>query len=179
MRAYYYEDSTADQREPHDSGREASLDDLEKVGVLYWRFDGEQGLEELNALAKKRSYKNRDEITVSPSSMGDVYESKVKSFFAEHLHEDEEIRYILDGTGYFDVRDKQDSWIRIAMEKGDMIVLPSGIYHRFTTDAKNYIKAMRLFKDDPVWTPINRPLADDNRYRHDYVSSFDVSVVSK
>ena len=91
----------------------------------------------MNAIASERNYKNRDEITVSPEKMGAVYEEKVKMFFHEHMHEDEEIRYIVDGEGFFDVRSEGDDWVRIRLGKNDLIILPSGIYHRFTTDKTN------------------------------------------
>lgn len=106
--------------------------------MIYRHFATVEGV---NALAAARAYKNRDEITVAPAAMGAAYEDKVRTFFREHLHEDEEIRYMLDGRGYFDVRggvgadDKR--WIRCALEKGDLIILPAGIWHRFTTDEGN------------------------------------------
>lgn len=95
------------------------VDYLAKLGVIYRRFENES---DVDSLAKERNYKNRDIITVSPEKMGDIYEEKVKSFFSEHLHEDEEIRYIRDGVGFFDVRSEGDDWVRIQLEKDDLIV---------------------------------------------------------
>lgn len=123
-----------DQREEHDSGLPVNIEELSNLGVLYYRCPS---VAEVDDIASGRSYKNRDEIIVSPEKMGSGYEEKVKMFFNEHMHEDEEIRYILDGRGFFDVRDGEDAWIRIKLEKDDLIILPSGIYHRFTTDNQN------------------------------------------
>ena len=95
---------------------------LAQLGVLYYNFPNTS---DVDALASERSYKNRDVITVSPEKMGEVDEEKVKSFFHEHLHEDEEIRYIRDGAGFFDVRSEGDEWVRIRLEKDDLIVSSS------------------------------------------------------
>lgn len=127
-------DLKGDQREEHDSGRSLGQDALSQLGVSYYHCDE---VSAVNSIAAQRHYKNRDEITVSPEKMGDVYEEKVKTFFNEHLHEDEEIRYILEGQGYFDVRSVDDDWVRIKLGKGDLLILPAGIYHRFTTDSHN------------------------------------------
>lgn len=144
---------------------------MKSLGVLYSHHPE---VSTVDQLAKERDYKNRDEITVSAQAMGDVYESKVKMFFHEHLHEDEEIRYIRDGAGYFDVRNEGDDWIRVRLEKDDLLILPAGIYHRFTTDDNNYIKAVRLFKDEPKWTPLNRGQDTDvNQHRKTYLEQRD------
>ncbi|KAF2404749.1 1,2-dihydroxy-3-keto-5-methylthiopentene dioxygenase [Trichodelitschia bisporula] len=169
MKAYWYDNLPGDQREAHDSGREVSPEYLAELGIVHFNYPS---VEDVDSLAKDRGYKNRDVITISPDALGPVYEDKVKTFFHEHIHEDEEIRYIVDGSGYFDVRDKGDDWVRIRLEKHDLMIMPAGIYHRFTTDEKNYTKAMRLFQDDPKWTPLNRGTeTDTNEHRKAYLTA--------
>ncbi|KIM33350.1 hypothetical protein M408DRAFT_61744 [Serendipita vermifera MAFF 305830] len=183
MKAYIYDNVEGDQRLPHHdpSLPELSTDQLSAYGLLYQHIpiDTDQNWEQaIDLLAQERSYKNRDIIDISKESMGDQYEAKLKIFFHEHLHEDEEIRYILKGAGYFDIREpSSDQWIRISVTSGDLLVLPAGIYHRFTLDEGNYIRAMRLFKDEPKWTPYNRSTdTDANPHRVAYLESLRPTV---
>jgi len=185
MRAYYFDNEPTDQRLPHDTNEPVSAALLEKIGVLYWQIpvdDAEAIPAGVDEVARERGYKNRDIINVSKEGLGDLYETKIKNFFEEHLHEDEEIRYILSGSGYFDVRKHavqaaHERWIRIKVEAGDLIVLPSGVYHRFTLDTGDRIKALRLFQDEPKWIPHNRSEETEvNPYRLDYLKT--VSVAS-
>ncbi|KAF7353388.1 1,2-dihydroxy-3-keto-5-methylthiopentene dioxygenase [Mycena sanguinolenta] len=108
MLAYYFDNLPTDQGLPHitDPARPVLAETLVKLSVLSWHVpvDGhESGVDEaddefeVNRVAKERGYKNRDVINVSREGMGAVYEEKIRGFFEEHMHEDEEIRYILSG----------------------------------------------------------------------------------
>ncbi|XP_075717257.1 acireductone dioxygenase [Rhinoderma darwinii] len=171
VRAWYMDDSEEDQRKPHhlQPHQPVSQQDLQKLGVNSYKLDAEnyETDPELAKIRKENNYSWMDIITIREDTLPN-YEQKLKTFYEEHLHLDDEIRYILEGSGYFDVRDNLERWIRISMEKGDMITLPAGIYHRFTLDENNYVKALRLFVGEPVWTPYNRP-ADDFEARTKYL----------
>ncbi|XP_027856029.1 acireductone dioxygenase isoform X1 [Xiphophorus couchianus] len=178
LEAWYMNCSDEDQRKPHrlNPNRSVSLDELRKLGVFYWKLNADtyETDPELEKIRKEQGYSYMDIITIERDRLPN-YEEKLKMFYEEHLHLDDEIRYILDGQAYFDVRDKEDRWIRIAMKKGDLITLPAGIYHRFTLDETNFTKAMRLFVGEPVWKAYNRP-ADDFDIRQKYVASLQGSL---
>mmetsp|Transcript_1824 Transcript_1824/g.4671 ORF Transcript_1824/g.4671 Transcript_1824/m.4671 type:complete len:211 (-) Transcript_1824:212-844(-) len=178
IEAWYMDDSPEDQRAPHKKtpNEVATPQKLAELGVLYWKLDADKYKDDyqqdpkLMAIRKARNYSFTEILSVSKDTLPG-YEQKIKSFYEEHIHEDEEIRYILDGCGYFDVRDFDDCWIRIWCCKGDLLILPEGIYHRFTLDHTNYAKAMRLFVGEPVWTPYNRP-QEENPSRKKYLEAF-------
>uniref|UniRef100_A0A7I4Y2G1 Acireductone dioxygenase n=1 Tax=Haemonchus contortus TaxID=6289 RepID=A0A7I4Y2G1_HAECO len=152
--------------------RNATTTDLDKIGVKLCTVEMTPGWEErLDELAKMHEMKNRDEIHISRKTMLD-FDEKLKMFFEEHLHRDSEVRFVKDGTGYFDVRSAEDEWIRIPVRKGDFVFLPAGIYHRFTTDKKEDLIAIRLFKTVPRWEAFNRCADGDSvEERKDYLKS--------
>lgn len=177
--AWLMGDSIVDQREENrrTPNVAVTLEELAEIGIFTRKLnpatmlvsqDGEPS--EVDKIMATMGYKNRDEVCCAPGKLPD-YESKIKMFFKEHIHEDEEIRLIADGAGYFDFRDAKDEWVRVKVTAGDFIVVPAGMYHRFTMDTNDYTHAIRLFSDAPRWVPIDRP-CEDNSFRQDYVKNF-------
>lgn len=137
-----------------------SAQEMRQLGICYWKLDAnaykypikavpwdpQDAVDpKLSALRDDRGYNYADIITIHPDHLPD-FDKKIAAFFEEHIHDAEEIRYILGGSGYFDVRNLQDAWVRIHIQAGDLMTLPEGIYHRFTCDETRLIHAMRLFK---------------------------------
>ncbi|EOQ99865.1 hypothetical protein E3P92_02056 [Wallemia ichthyophaga] len=175
MRAYYMDDVDGSFTAPHNSGVSLDAGYLGKLGIQY------QYNPDVEKVAVEQGYKNRDVIGISKEVLGEEeYQKKLDIFKVEHLHTDIEARLILDGSGYFDVRDRlqnNEKWIRIAVEKDDLIILPPGIFHRFTTDDNGYTRAMRLFTDEPKWQPYNRSNDIEKDPSHiEYLKSIGITV---
>ena len=96
-------------------------------------------------------YPVQDEVQLSPET--ENLEAICDKFKDEHLHTDDEVRFVIEGAGIFDIRDDEDVWIRVVVEPGDLIVVPKDRYHRFFLTDEKTIRCKRLFKDSAGWTP--------------------------
>lgn len=105
----------------------------------------------IGELMTSGGYTTRDEVKLSkdtPNLRG--IEAK---FADEHRHDEDEVRFILDGEGVFDIRSESDRWMRVVVRKGDLIVVPKGRWHRFFFGDDKTIHAVRLFQQASGWTP--------------------------
>lgn len=98
---------------------------------------------------------------------------KLQAFHAEHLHTDDEVRFFVEGSGYFDVRHELEArrpWVRLHCHAGDLVILPAGCFHRFVPDQGMFFHVMRVFSGVPVWTPFSRDATSESMpVRHRYL----------
>lgn len=130
--------------------------DLAGAGVVYRYLSTDPAIYEpaLFDLRERRGYVARDEVALATDTPD--LDTITRKFIDEHLHTDDEVRFVLSGAGIFDIRSADDRWMRVEVEPGDLIVVPANRHHRFLlTDARN-IRCVRLFKDRSGWAPIYR-----------------------
>ena len=134
--------------------RTLGADQLREFGVLHERLPVEARAAELARIKRERGYQDEDEVALSPDTPN--LETICAKFDKEHFHTLDEVRFVIDGEGIFDVRNRKDEWVRIIVEKGDLIIIPANTYHRFfLTDTKK-IRCARLFLNHEGWTPLYR-----------------------
>lgn len=121
-----------------------SLSDSEKEELLMKVNDRFEYLQETEG------YKTRDLIVLHPSVEG--LDGMLAKFDKVHYHTDEEVRYILDGSGYFGfVTDTEKFLVHVG--KSDFISVPKNTNHWFYLDSARRIKAVRYFTDMSGWVP--------------------------
>jgi len=127
-----------------------SLEEMASFGVICYKVPFNDNGEGLKKFAKEMGFSCSNEVIVHRDVIPN-YDQELKNFFAEHSHEEEGVRYFAKGEGYFDVRNDKGEWVRILCQPGDVITLPSGIYHRFTTTSSDMVVLVRLFKEEPSY----------------------------
>jgi len=73
-----------------------------------------------------------------------------KKFLAEHIHDDFEVRFFIDGCGLFSLH-VDDKVYALLCEKGDLISVPAGTKHWFDMGEKPRFKCIRLFTTPDGW----------------------------
>ena len=131
-----------------------AADDLRGMGVLHWRLPLAGSEAAIERIKRERGYVDQDEVSLSSQTPN--LDAICAKFDKEHYHTLDEVRFVVEGAGIFDVRDGADQWVRIEVEAGDLIIIPARAYHRFyLTDAKN-IRCARLFLNHDGWAPLYR-----------------------
>lgn len=120
------------------------LADTEKENLLSKLDDRFQTLKE------KEGYQSRDLIVLHPNVSG--LSEMLAKFDKVHYHTDEEVRYIVDGSGVFGFALKGEKFL-VHVVKDDFISVPRNTNHWFYLDDKKRIKAVRYFQDMSGWVP--------------------------
>ncbi|MBO0859721.1 MAG: cupin domain-containing protein [Chloracidobacterium sp.] len=106
---------------------------------------------DIERLKENGGYITADVIDVKPQTRG--LEEMLAKFNREHWHDDDEVRFIIEGRGLFHLHLQNGQVVGIEVEAGDLIRVPSGVLHWFNLCADRRIRAIRLFKDPAGWTP--------------------------
>ncbi len=105
-----------------------------------------------NRLRESLGYQSRDLVVLFPETPG--LDDLLAKFHQIHFHEDDEVRYILDGEGVFGFVLPGGEQVALLVEPGDFIRVPKNVEHWFHLTAKRRIKAVRYFTSTAGWVPV-------------------------
>jgi len=158
-------------------GAEAIADFLAPFGMSYERWPLEERVDpdatseeilaayapEIDELKRRGGYVTADVINVTPDTPG--LDAMLAKFSKEHRHTEDEVRFIVKGSGLFHIHPDHHPVFSITVVAGDLITVPTGIRHWFDLCADRTVRAIRLFQDITGWTPFY----EDHGVHADYI----------
>lgn len=146
--------------------REEIREQLKTIGVDYgtWKTDhklpenptNDQILDaygsDIERAKNEGGYVTADVIAVQSDTPG--LDAMLAKFSSEHWHDEDEVRFIIDGTGVFHFNPGGGNPVTaLEVGEGDYIRVPRRTLHWFDLCQDKTIKAIRLFQDPSGWTP--------------------------
>lgn len=106
---------------------------------------------EIEKLKARGGYQTADVIDVKPDTVG--LDAMLAKFSIEHTHDEDEVRFIVEGRGLFHIHPVSTPVVALEVEAGDLIRVPRGTLHWFDLCGERRIRAIRLFQEMGGWTP--------------------------
>ncbi len=106
---------------------------------------------EIDELKARGGFVTADVIDVRPDTPN--LDTMLHKFNKEHTHSEDEVRFILQGSGVFHINPGDRPVFGIEVHAGDLISVPLGTRHWFDLCGDRRIRAIRLFQDTSGWTP--------------------------
>jgi 1,2-dihydroxy-3-keto-5-methylthiopentene dioxygenase len=106
---------------------------------------------EIDALKASGGFVTADVIDLFPDTPN--LDTMLEKFSREHWHDEDEVRFIIQGHGVFHIHPKDGDVIALQVEEGDLARVPAGTWHWFDLCQDKRIRAIRLFQDPSGWTP--------------------------
>lgn len=136
--------------------------ELDRIGVQFerWAADavlppgaGQEAVlaayrKDVERLMKQGSYQSADVVRMHPDHPDrEAFRAK---FLAEHIHEDDEVRFFVEGAGAFYLRDG-DRVLKVVATGGDLMRVPANARHWFDMGPAPHFAAIRLFTTPEGW----------------------------
>ena len=99
--------------------------------------------EEIERLKASGGYVTADVIDVNPSTPG--LDAMLNKFNREHWHDEDEVRFVIQGRGLFHICPKDGPVVAIEVAAGDLLRVPRGTWHWFDLCVEREIRCIRLF----------------------------------
>jgi 1,2-dihydroxy-3-keto-5-methylthiopentene dioxygenase len=107
--------------------------------------------EKIDKVKQAGGYTSVDVVNVHSATPG--LDEMLNKFNREHWHDEDEVRFVVQGRGLFHIHPTGRPVVAIEVEPGDMIRVPRGTHHWFNLCGSRTIKVIRFFQNKTGWNP--------------------------